>query len=265
MLYLEEDFALSFRGVDALSNPYKTLAEMKGTVYRQAKGRKTLRFCLNDKGYFVKLHSGIGWGEVLKNLVRLRLPVIGAGNEWRAISRLQELGVPTLHAVAYGSRGWNPASRQSFVVTEELTDTVSLEDFCKDWKQNPPDLKLRRKLIEAVATISNTLHTHGVCHRDYYLCHFLLHRNAMERPRLSLIDLHRALVKNRLRRRWVIKDIAGLYYSARDIGLSQRDLLRFIRRYAGGDLRTGLEKESAFWERVERRAGRMYEKLGPAF
>jgi heptose I phosphotransferase len=31
----------------------------------------------------------------------------------------------------YGKRGINPAKIQSFVITEELTNTASLEDFCR--------------------------------------------------------------------------------------------------------------------------------------
>jgi hypothetical protein len=37
--------------------------------------------------------AAVGWAEILKNLLSLRLPVLGAANEWRAIRRLAELGV----------------------------------------------------------------------------------------------------------------------------------------------------------------------------
>jgi heptose I phosphotransferase len=46
-----------------------------------------------------------------------------------AYERLTELGVDTMRAVAYGERGSNPARRQSFMITEELAPTISLEDF----------------------------------------------------------------------------------------------------------------------------------------
>lgn len=261
MFYLDDEFTRRFQGAD----PFKMLAAMEGNIYRQAKGRKTFQFSLNGKSYFVKLHSGIGWGEIFKNLLQLRLPIVGAGNEWRAINRLQELGLDTLNAVAYGNRGWNPASRQSFIITEELSNTISLEDFCKDWASKPPDPALRRRLIERIAHISKVLHDNGVCHRDYYLCHFLLHREDPQSLRLSLIDLHRALIKRRLGQRWVVKDIAGLYYSAMGIGLSRRDLLRFVRHYSKRGLRASLTEDKAFWEKVERRARCMIDKLGPAF
>jgi len=79
-----------------------------------------------------------------------------------------------------------------------------------------------------------------------------------------LIDLHRALVKEKLAKRWIIKDIAGLYYSAMNIGLTRRDFLRFIKYYSKGSLRMSLTRDKNFWRRIEQRAQRMYEKLGPS-
>ena len=72
---------------------------LRGRVYREPKGgnRRTLRFERAGRGYFLKLHWGVGWREILKNLTSLRAPVLGAGNEWRAIHRLEQLGVSTLY------------------------------------------------------------------------------------------------------------------------------------------------------------------------
>ena len=260
MFYLNDEFAESFQATD----PYKMLKGMEGNVYRQVKTRKTFQFSLNGKGYFAKLHSGVGWLEILKNLLTLKFPIIGARNEWEAIHRLQELDIATMNAVAYGERGWNPASRESFIITEELTDTISLEDYCKQWTDNPPDFRTKRELIENVAGIARTLHQNGICHRDFYLCHFLLDQGAKPFPKLSLIDLHRALVRKNLARRWIIKDIAGLLYSAKMIGLSKRDLLRFMRQYHGKDLRSAITVQSGFWQEVKQRADSIFEKLGPA-
>jgi hypothetical protein len=77
---------------------------------------------------------------------------------------------------------------------------------------------------------------------------------------LTVIDLHRALCKRNLAKRWVIKDLAGLYFSSMDCGLTRRDLLRFIRRYQGEPLRDCLQRELSFWQAVERRALRLYAK-----
>ena len=260
MFHLNEEIAKNF----GESDPYEMLQAKEGNIYRQVKGRKTFQFVLNGRSYFAKLHSGIGWREIFKNLTQLKFPIIGARNEWEAVHRLQELNIATMNIVAYGERGWNPASRESFIITEELSETISLEDYCKDWKSSPPPERTRRKLIEQVASIASALHKNDVCHRDFYLCHFLLHPESEPFPKLSLIDLHRALISKNLARRWIVKDIAGLFYSAKQIGLSNRDLLRFMRHYHSRDLRSAVTDHKQFWVDVKQRSDAMFKKLGPA-
>lgn len=259
MIHLNRDFAKIFQGDD----PYKYLGKLEGNIYRQIKTRKTLQFEFNGKSYFMKLHAGVGWSEIIKNLLQLKLPVIGAKNEWKAIQRLQDIGVATMSVVAYDERGFNPAKRESFIVTEELYNTISLEDFCRDWKNEPPKPYIRRIIIQQVATIARKLHSNGICHRDFYLCHFLLHKDASLFPKLSLIDLHRALIHKNLSPRWIVKDLAGLYYSAMGIGLSKRDFLRFARYYSNQNTGSSLRQNKGFWDQVERRATSMVKKLGP--
>jgi len=138
-----------------------------------------------------------------------------------------------MRAVAFGRCGCNPARQRSFIVTEELAPTVSLEDYCLDWVKHSPAVRLKRALIGRVADAARRMHQGGVNHRDFYLCHFLLHLDPPPTPehfRLSLIDLHRAQIRARTPRRWRDKDLAALYFSVLDIGLTKRDLLRFLAR-----------------------------------
>ena len=44
-------------------------------IYRQREGRTTLRFDTGGQAYFLKYHAGVGWREIVRNLLRLRLPV----------------------------------------------------------------------------------------------------------------------------------------------------------------------------------------------
>lgn len=263
MNYLAPQLAELWKDKD----PFQELADMPGKVFRELNGRRTFQFELGGRSYFAKLHTGVGWQEIIKNLLQGRLPVLGAENEWRAIRKLEQLEVATMTLAGYGQRGSNPASRQSFVITEALPDTTSLEDYCKPWIDTPPTFAEKRVLIEQLASIARTLHQAGVCHRDFYLCHFL--RSATEvdqqgRPKLYLIDLHRVLIKPRLSRRWIVKDIAGLYYSAMNTGLSLKDGLRFVRHYDQTDIRRAVTQRGSFWQAVESRAQAMYRKLGPA-
>lgn len=249
-LVLGEPFRSRWAGRD----PFEAVEQLDGQVYRELEARRTLRTEVDGRGYFVKIHRGIGWSEILKNLSTAKLPVLGAGQEWRAIQRLHEVGVPTMTAVAYGEKGSNPAAQHSFIITEELAPTVSLEDFSADWLVNPPEPRLKRALISEVARMAGTMHRAGVNHRDFYICHFLLHTDkpvTSDNFRLSLIDLHRAQVRSKTPRRWRDKDLAGLYFSAMEIGLSKHDRLRFLKGYFGSPLRQTLREEAPLLARLE--------------
>ncbi len=243
-VYLEEPYLSLWNG----SDPFVAVEALKGEVFRELEARRTLRTEVAGRGYFVKIHRGVGWAEILKNLLTFRLPVLGADNEWQAIRRLAALNVDTMHAVAFGQRGSNPATRHSFIVTEDLSPTISLEDFCGDWIKMPPPVLFKRALIKRVAEMAGCMHRGGVNHRDFYICHFLLHldpKPSNDLLKLSLIDLHRAQVREKTPRRWRDKDLASLYFSALNIGLTQRDFLRFLRGYFGQPLRNILREEAA--------------------
>lgn len=262
MIDLRPDLRRHFPGSDA--EVFSRVMSLEGQVFRSIARRRTLRFVLDGKGYFVKIHQGVGWKEIIKNLLQLRLPVLGARNEWRAICRFEELDVATMAIAGFGERGTPPARLQSFLITDELTNTASLEDFCRDWPSNPPPVQLKRALIEKVANIAERLHNGGVNHRDFYICHFLLDLASVvapftpERLTLSLIDLHRVQLRSRTPRRWIVKDLAALYFSSMEIGLTRRDLLRFVRSYRKRPLREILGREQGFWQAVAEKAQWLY-------
>lgn len=256
-LMLAEPFKTLWAGRDAFAE----VEGLKGQVYRELEARRTLRTEVDGRGYFVKIHRGIGWGEIVKNLITAKLPVLGAGQEWRALERLHQVGVPTMTAVAYGERGSNPADQHSFIVTEELAPTVSLEDFSIDWVKQPPAPALKRALIAEVARMTGTMHRAGVNHRDCYICHFLLHTDRPITPaelKLSVIDLHRAQTRSKITLRWRNKDLAALYFSALDIGLTRRDKLRFLKGYFQQPLRQILAEEAALLSWLEGKAEKLY-------
>ncbi len=255
-LILSEPFKSLWHGKD----PFVEVERLDGQVYRELEGRRTLRTEVEGRGYFVKIHRGIGWGEITKNLLTAKAPVLGAGQEWRAIQRLHEVGVPTMTAVAYGERGSNPATQHSFIITEELAPTVSLEDFSANWREQSPAPLLKRALIAEVARMAGTMHRAGVNHRDFYICHFLLHTDKPVTAsdfRLSLIDLHRAQARSQTPRRWRNKDLAGLYFSALEIGLTRGDKLRFLRDYFQQPVREILHEEASLLVWLQRRAEKL--------
>lgn len=235
-------------------------------IYRDKEGRRTLRIRYGGRPYFLKLHTGVGWREILKNLVLGRLPVVSASNEFRAVAALHEAGVDTLSVAAFALQGSNPATRHSMILTDELVGTVSLEHYCADWARRPPPFPLRLRLIRKLADSARRMHAAGINHRDFYLCHFHLDQGSIAGGRLRcyLIDLHRAQVRRDIPLRWRAKDLGGLYFSAMDCGLQQRDLLRFMRHYCAGGLRGAVAEDAGLWRQVEHRARQLYRKGVPA-
>ena len=82
-----------------------------------------------------------------------------------------------------------------------------------------------------------------------------------ELPHLYVIDLHRAEIRQEVPFRYLVKDVAGLFFSAMDTGISRRDLFRFMKIYAGvPHLRDTLNRDRAFWLAVDRAARKLYNK-----
>ncbi len=239
---------------------------LDGKVYRQKDGRRTLQFVHDGESYFAKLHHGLGWRRFLKSLFRLKWPISGAENEWRAIKLLEKLNIPTTPLVAYGRRGTNPVSKQSFIITEDLKNCVSLEDFCRNWPNSPPDPEFKRTLIKEVARIAGDMHRAGLNHCDLYICHFLLELANHQvpdpdKPILHLIDLHRVRQRQTLPQRWQVKDLAALHFSSFEIGLTRRDRLRFIETYSRRPWRESLRTDKNLWSAVEKRAQAFYREF----
>ena len=77
-LALKEPFASLWAGRD----PFVEVERLEGEIFRELEARRTLRTEVEGRGYFVKIHRGVGWGEILKNWSTLKAPVLGAGQEW---------------------------------------------------------------------------------------------------------------------------------------------------------------------------------------
>jgi heptose I phosphotransferase len=249
---------------------FEQMMLLRGEQFRNQEGRLTQRIILGGKPYFIKQYSGVGWKEILKNLFQLRWPILGAKHEKLALEKLKALGIAVPSVIAFGEKGLNPARLQSFVLTEALAPVISLEELCESWPTTPPTFSLKQSLLKEVAHIARTLHQNGMNHRDFYLCHFLLdlspgltHLNALN-LKLYLIDLHRAQIRSATPLRWIIKDLAGLYFSSKQIGLTQRDLYRFIRFYTQQSLREIRNSNQTFWQKVKLRGERLYSEHNPS-
>src|SRR3990167_7762707 len=229
---------------------------LQGDVFRHQKGRLTQRITLNHQHYFIKQHIGVGVKEIIKNLFQLRLPIVSAKNEWRAIQKCHDIGIPAPRIAGYGKRGLNPARLQSFILMHELSPILSLEDLTKKWHGNQPPFRFKMHLILEIARIVRTMHHAGMNHRDCYLCHFLLDLN--DTNIIYLLDLHRAQIRKKTPSRWKIKDLAGLYFSSKHIKLTSSDYFRFKKAYRQKSLHDILFQDENFWKKVKIRGEKLY-------
>ena len=256
--YLAPELAERLGGEDLL----RWAESAEGEVFREVKGRSTLRVQIGGQPYFLKRHRGVGWLEILKNWLVGKRPVLGAENECRACRHLAARNLPAPRVAAFATEGGNPARRRSFVLCDELSGYDSLEAVVADWARQPPSPRARRRLTVAVARFVRRLHEAGVAHRDLYICHLMLDRRkwAQGEARLAVLDLHRARLQPRLSAYWRKRDLAALLFSTLDLDLPARSRLRFLRIYTGRPLREAYGEDPRFWRAVARRAQALHRK-----
>tara|TARA_A100001011_G_scaffold395005_3_gene488767 strand:+ start:4467 stop:5282 length:816 start_codon:yes stop_codon:yes gene_type:complete len=248
--YIDPEFSHLFND----QNLFEQTTKFDGKLFRSLENRRTTRVEKDGQRFFVKCHFGVGWREIFKNLFQLRWPVIGAGNEFKALTKLKLLGVSSLTPVLFVSEGLNPAYQRSCIITKALEGTKSLEDM---FESQDVTFSLKYSLARKLGLIARTLHENGINHRDFYLCHFHYVVNGKE-PSLYLIDLHRAQLRNRTPARWRIKDIGGLFFSGFNYNITPRDVFRFMNVYSGKTLRRTLIEDAGFWREAYKRAIRLY-------
>ena len=190
--------------------------------------RITLRFTLVDQGseraFYIKRHGQSSWKEYVKPLLRLTWPILGARNEWNAILEFHKAGLATMIPVAFGESGSN-----SFLITVAIENCIKLSEVNALRKSGQsPVPQSRRQTIRDVAHIARSMHRAGLHHQDFYLGHLL--RSQSGDGRIYVIDLGRVRKQANLSRRWIVKDLAQLDYSA---DATPEERLLFLREYLG--------------------------------
>jgi UDP-glucose:(heptosyl)LPS alpha-1,3-glucosyltransferase len=184
---------------------------------------------------FVKRHRAKHrWSERIK-FWRDPTTVPDGVAEWNNLLAFHRSGLPAATPVAAGER-WSGGAKESFVMTLALRDGyLAADEYISERFSNSPADPHRqtekRRLIRALARLAREMHWRGFHHRDFYLCHIFAKSSESGQFDLRLIDLQRAGHRRRLRRRWLIKDLAQLHYSSLGLHLSDFDRLRFYAWY----------------------------------
>lgn len=187
---------------------------------------------------FLKKHHVRTWWNRLCAWIGLSPGDSAGREEARNIRKLEAAGIPCMELAAYGESLSDDGLLESFLLTPELEGYAQLDDFLRNrfaslnTEGGARDAQLQR-LIGHVAAIARQFHDAGFNHRDLYCCHFFVHERATGDFDIRLIDLQRVQLRTRMRRRWIVKDLAQLAYSAPRDRIKCTQKMAFIRKYLG--------------------------------
>jgi hypothetical protein len=196
------------------------IADLSGRAVRDVPHRRTTE-------------HGSGADRVFRK-VRDRRPE-DAAREWAALDELAALGLGVPKRLFLAREGERTALGMGAVPGRPLLDLLPAEP---DWGC--------RFVVDAVAPAVRRLHGAGLVHRDLYWDHWFAVGPGGTEPEAFLIDVERVFRPPAwLRRRYVVKDLAGLVASWPDSVRARVVGLRFLRAYCGG----GLPRS---WKRLSR-------------
>jgi len=178
-------------------------------------------------GVFVKRRWGADARLRWRDLLRLRRPMTPARREWRNVLRLKRAGIAVSAPVAWG---FDPQGEPRALTAFREVGGPSLAEWMATDAGRPAPADLRSRVIRAVALLARHLHEAGWSFPDFYAKHIYLPGVAVGEPRAVLIDVQRLQWATGGRK---VGDLARLYVSAADYGVSRRDCARLVRTYLG--------------------------------
>ncbi len=153
----------------------------------------------------------------IKNWLNHKKKISTSACDMEPAEKLREFGINTPRTIAFGQEWDGIFEKRSFIITEQIPDSVSLE------KKLPDD----KDFIKKLAAFVRKFHSTGFRHRDLYLCHIFCNSHCL----FTLIDLARIFKPLFFSRKYLIKDLAQLYYSSPGNTISKADRLRFFLLY----------------------------------
>jgi heptose I phosphotransferase len=220
------------------------MATSGGRCLRALADRENWRLELRDadrrpRGVYLKKHHVRTWASRLRAKLGAGPGETAARIEARNVRHLDADGIDVMHLVAYGEALHRDGLLESFLLTEELSGYVQLDQFLterfpvRELDRTAPKSPELDRLIRRVAEVARRFHAAGYNHRDLYCCHFFVREPSPGQFDIKLIDLQRVQHRRRRRRRWVVKDLAQLAYSAPRDRIKCTHKMAFIRHYLG--------------------------------
>ncbi len=241
-----------------------------GSCLRALKDRENWRLELHrphapPQAVFLKKHHIRTWGSWLRARARGEPGDTAGRVEARNVRHLTADGIAVMDLIAYGEQLHSDGRLESFVLTEELTGYRPLDHLLPDRFASLAERPATRDhhlhtLIRQVASIARKFHQAGYNHRDLYCGHFFVKEDVRGRFDIRLIDLQRVQRRRRFRRRWIVKDLAQLAWSASRHHIGCTDRMAFMRHYLG--VRKLGPREKRLIRAVLAKQARMERRLG---
>lgn len=193
-------------------------------VKKYLRERSTERVCLEPLKIetYIKRYLPLPLKDYIKAYISFK-PIFSSGafHEWDAILAFHKNDLPTVVPIAVGKSG-----RGSCILTLGITDYTRASELFSKFKLG--DKKRKRLLIKKIANLAADMHSANFAHQDFYLVHIFVKEK--EDDSIYLLDLQRVIMQKELARRWRIKDLSQLLYSARPY-LRNTDIVYFWKIY----------------------------------
>ena len=236
-------------------NGFKSLTDFmfssRENSFRDVAGRLTVGIDLDDKDSKQRVYLKRHW--TLKKSKSLG-PHKEALSEWNNINALKKAKINVPDAMAVG-HGFINGRSVGFIMMKEVPGKPA-DDFIKEDLLPAKVFKKRISFTEDLALFASEFHELGYNHRDFYLCHTFVDSSKLS-IQLNLIDLQRVQKRKHFRKRWIIKDLAQMAYSALKIS-TKTDRLRFYLKYSGSPTLSGIDKK--FVRSIERKVEKMVKR-----
>lgn len=256
--FIDPDYKAAFSklGLTSIDAVFSFNSGRNLTKNNLAKYRTRLQFEINSPAVtvFLKRYDRPPISVQLGNWLAAQRRISCGFLDFRSSDELAASGINTPKTLFYGEQWGTFFEKRSFIITDKIPNAESLERKLPDFFDGPTTiekLRLRRSFIAELAGFVKKFHETGYCHRDLYFSHIFY----SDSGDFYLIDLARAFKPSIRRRRFRIKDIAQVYYSAPARHFSRTDRLRFYITYTARHKLTG--KDKVFIRKVINRTRRM--------
>jgi len=242
-LFIDPDFKQDLENI-ALTNIDDIFSFDQGlNLAKQniSKHRTRLQIELKDKQtiIFLKRYNNPPILTQLKNWLSSHKKISSSFLDFEPAEKLANLGINTPKTILLTQQWGKIFEKRSAIATQHIPNAQSLEKKLPSFFTEQNNNKQKETFINDLAEFVKKFHNTGYRHRDLYFAHIFY--NQTENI-FHLIDLARAFKPTIFKKRFTIKDLAQLYYSAPAKFFTKTDRLRFYKIYSGKNKMTQKDK-----------------------